>query len=238
VVGSAARSGERRPGDRFGRRSVRMANVTFCIYDSATCVSIRGRSWRRSLPSSVRRPANAGTWPGELSGTRRRRAMAGESRVCRRWRAARFEAGEGAWSGGGEEGVNRRPCDRLGRRRRSHGERYVCRLYQGKRTSRSLTIPGLVPPPRCAVRRALRSGPASRAGRRRCPGPHDRGASRAGRSGGRPLGVARQAVVGDRLPLRRVGGELPEHRAHARIAVEGAHPDAGDRAVGLLREHG
>jgi hypothetical protein len=92
----------------FAWRTSRSASMT-----GQTCVSIRGRSWRRSLPSSVRRPANAGTRPGELSGTRRRRAMAGESRVCRRWRAARFEAGErgvvGRRRGGGEPTPVRSP---------------------------------------------------------------------------------------------------------------------------------
>src|SRR5688572_27689778 len=51
--------------------------------------------------------------------------------------------------------------------------------------------------------------------------------------------MARQAVVGDGLPGRRVGDVLVVRGAHAGVAVEGAHADA-DRVgvVGIAAEQG
>src|SRR5213083_1360460 len=45
---------------------------------------------------------------------------------------------------------------------------------------------------------------------------------------GRSLRVARETVVGDRLPLGGVGGELPVRGADARVVVEEAHADGRD----------
>src|SRR6185369_283254 len=48
----------------------------------------------------------------------------------------------------------------------------------------------------------------------------------------------RQAVVGDRLPGRRVGDELAHAGPDARVTVEGAHPDAHPILVlGVTTEH-
>ena len=42
---------------------------------------------------------------------------------------------------------------------------------------------------------------------------------------GQPLVKARQAVVADLLPGRRIGDELVSRRAHAGVSVDGSHPD-------------
>src|SRR5688572_16819534 len=42
---------------------------------------------------------------------------------------------------------------------------------------------------------------------------------------------ALQPVVGDRLPVRRIGDVGSEARAHSRVAVEGAQPDAHPRRI-------
>jgi hypothetical protein len=40
------------------------------------------------------------------------------------------------------------------------------------------------------------------------------------------LGMARQFVVGDRLPWRGIGDEPSDARSNALVTIEGAHPDA------------
>src|SRR6187551_1244756 len=48
---------------------------------------------------------------------------------------------------------------------------------------------------------------------------------------GRALVVAREPVVRDLLPARRIGDELPVLRADARVAVESAEADADHLGV-------
>ena len=52
--------------------------------------------------------------------------------------------------------------------------------------------------------------------------------------GGSPLRVAREAVVGDRLPHRRIRDELAEARTDAGILVECGHADGDRTTVGAL----